>query len=191
MGKSVDIPRLRNDSLDLDSENTSQSWNYYPNIVSIYQCEVQIKLYIQVNLFSFKMVITKASMMSATKNTNVKSVAKWSQTIANNRFCTKLGPSPSWELPNSVWMTEIGQSVFKLCKLKEKVGRWFGRSGTYKFVLLQALSLTTLLWLFQQKVIRVAHDMLTWNTFSLSLTVLERGAEICPYGRQTSTIRGL
>ena len=54
--------------------------------------------------------------------------------------------------------------------------------------LLQALSLTTAPWLCHRRVIRVAPDMLSRHTFSLSLTVLEPGTEICSNGRQTIAI---
>ena len=64
-----------------------------------------------------------------------------------------------------------------------------GRSGTYTLALIEAFSLTTASWLCHRRVIRVAPDMLPQNTFSLSPTVLELGAEICSSGRQTITIR--
>ena len=78
----------------------------------------------------------------------------------------ELASSPSRKSLHCFWLTRIDQCVFELCKRKGKirsVGGWVGWSFGY---------IATALWLSHRRVIRVAPDVSSRNTFSLLPTVL-------------------
>ena len=109
-----------------------------------------------------------------------------------SRTLYKAWNSPQQKLSDSVWITEITESVCELGERKEKVGRWVHGSETYTLALPQAMSWTTAPWLCHWRDYRFIACSLVWNprnTFPLSPTVLALWAEICPNDRQTTRTR--
>ena len=105
---------------------------------------------------------------------------------ANSKSRMDFRLTPLLDLSNSVWITEIGQGVFKLCEHEES--RPVGRSVRY----IQTRASTGLVVNHCTVVMSPnGNSRDTWHAtpqkIPLSPTVLELGAEMCSNGRQKIT----